>query len=122
MRQKLFYLPFHTCISAISLVNVYSSNSLLFKYTYLKKKSILFPVALKMLGRSEEKKAATIDPPADPSIKTLFVGNVDGAMGEADLRDAFYSFGNSFHFFLNLTSIVFVNPLMTNMAPSFVIF
>ena len=49
------------------------------------------PVANKMLAHLAEK--AKIPPPADPTITTLFVGNLAPAATEGDVRDAFARFG-----------------------------
>lgn len=48
------------------------------------------PVAQKMLARQESKEPAK---PADTSITTLYIGNVDRRISEQDLRDQFYFFG-----------------------------
>ncbi|KJE90339.1 Rbm22 protein [Capsaspora owczarzaki ATCC 30864] len=49
------------------------------------------PVAAKMLGQLV--KMPKITPPADKSITTLYVGNLDDSISEDDLRDYFYQFG-----------------------------
>merc|ERR1711991_263607 len=50
------------------------------------------PVAEKMLKQRSARSKAT--PPEDPSITTLFVGNLDDQVKDRDLRDAFYAFGD----------------------------
>ncbi|KAH3765814.1 CCCH-type zinc finger family protein [Pelomyxa schiedti] len=49
------------------------------------------PVARKLLRQAE--RFAKLPLPADPDIATLYVGNLDPSTTEADIRDAFYSFG-----------------------------
>ncbi len=49
------------------------------------------PVANKMLGRVD--KMPSLVPPEDASITTLYVGSLTPGITDADLRDAFYPFG-----------------------------
>jgi len=49
------------------------------------------PVAHKMMRRAES--MPTLEPPADTSITTLFVGGMDERVDEAALKDHFYSYG-----------------------------
>eukprot|EP00640_Fibrocapsa_japonica_P001287 CAMPEP_0113941608 /NCGR_PEP_ID=MMETSP1339-20121228/7491_1 /TAXON_ID=94617 /ORGANISM="Fibrocapsa japonica" /LENGTH=381 /DNA_ID=CAMNT_0000945801 /DNA_START=29 /DNA_END=1171 /DNA_ORIENTATION=- /assembly_acc=CAM_ASM_000762 len=49
------------------------------------------PVANKLMGRIDS--LPTLEPPADPSITSLWVGNLDDVITQDDLRDAFYHFG-----------------------------
>ncbi|KAK9864507.1 hypothetical protein WJX84_009809 [Apatococcus fuscideae] len=49
------------------------------------------PVANKMLGRVD--RMPNLTPPEDASITTLYVGSLTPGITEADLRDAFYPFG-----------------------------
>ncbi|KAK0426229.1 hypothetical protein QR680_009598 [Steinernema hermaphroditum] len=51
------------------------------------------PVAEKLLNRA--KAAPTLSPPEDPTITTLYVGNLgeSGFINEIDLRDVFYQYG-----------------------------
>ncbi|GFR48435.1 hypothetical protein Agub_g10334, partial [Astrephomene gubernaculifera] len=49
------------------------------------------PVANKMLRRADEMNKLT--PPEDTSITTLYLGGLDPAISEDDIRDAFYAFG-----------------------------
>jgi len=48
------------------------------------------PVARKLIGKLNNN---ALVPPEDSSIRTLYVGNVDSSISEADLRDQFYPFG-----------------------------
>ncbi|XP_068635616.1 zinc finger CCCH domain-containing protein 40-like [Aristolochia californica] len=49
------------------------------------------PVALKLLGKAGE--MPSLIPPDDESIKTLYIGGLDGRVTEQDLRDRFYVHG-----------------------------
>ncbi|KAA0197734.1 hypothetical protein HAZT_HAZT003575 [Hyalella azteca] len=49
------------------------------------------PVADKLLKRAEA--MPQLDPPEDKSITTLYVGNLGDRIGEKELRDHFYQFG-----------------------------
>jgi len=49
------------------------------------------PVAAKLLNRA--KTMPHIDPPEDKSITTLYIGGLDEACTEQDVRNAFYSYG-----------------------------
>ncbi|XP_010262753.1 PREDICTED: zinc finger CCCH domain-containing protein 40-like [Nelumbo nucifera] len=49
------------------------------------------PVALKLLNKAGE--MPSLVPPEDESIKTLYVGGLDGRITEQDLRDHFYAHG-----------------------------
>jgi pre-mRNA-splicing factor RBM22/SLT11 len=49
------------------------------------------PVAKKMLRRLGEREE--LEPPADPTIATLYVGNVEPDWNEADLREVFEKHG-----------------------------
>ncbi|KAK9839921.1 hypothetical protein WJX74_000404 [Apatococcus lobatus] len=49
------------------------------------------PVANKMLGRVD--RMPSLVPPEDASITTLYVGSLTPGITDADLRDAFYPFG-----------------------------
>ena len=49
------------------------------------------PVADKLLKRAEA--MPQLDPPEDKSITTLYVGNLGEKIGEKELRDHFYQFG-----------------------------
>ncbi|KAM7257346.1 hypothetical protein ACFE04_013087 [Oxalis oulophora] len=49
------------------------------------------PVAMKLLGKAGE--MTSVEPPEDESIKTLYVGGIDGRITEQDLRDNFYAYG-----------------------------
>eukprot|EP00163_Fabomonas_tropica_P018326 TRINITY_DN32611_c0_g1_i1.p1 TRINITY_DN32611_c0_g1~~TRINITY_DN32611_c0_g1_i1.p1 ORF type:complete len:366 (-),score=51.55 TRINITY_DN32611_c0_g1_i1:130-1227(-) len=51
------------------------------------------PVAAKMLNRIQNK-ASDLTPPADPLIKTLYVGGVQAEVTEGDLRDKFETYGD----------------------------
>ena len=54
------------------------------------------PVAEKMMARNEARDAearASMAPPADASIATLYVGGIDERVTEEALRDYFYAFG-----------------------------
>jgi len=48
------------------------------------------PVAKKLLSKVN---ALKISPPADQTVKTLYVGNVDSSITEEDIRGAFYAYG-----------------------------
>jgi pre-mRNA-splicing factor RBM22/SLT11 len=49
------------------------------------------PVALKMLRRADD--GPRLDPPADKSVMSLYVGGLDPSTQESDLRNYFYQFG-----------------------------
>ncbi|KAF9619128.1 hypothetical protein IFM89_005142 [Coptis chinensis] len=49
------------------------------------------PVALKLLNKAGE--MPSLLPPADESVKTLYVGGLDNRISEDDLRDYFYAHG-----------------------------
>ncbi|KAJ8755246.1 hypothetical protein K2173_019044 [Erythroxylum novogranatense] len=49
------------------------------------------PVALKLLSKAGE--MPSLEPPDDESIRTLYVGGLDGRITEQDLRDNFYAHG-----------------------------
>eukprot|EP00271_Cylindrocystis_brebissonii_P004096 TRINITY_DN1551_c0_g1_i1.p1 TRINITY_DN1551_c0_g1~~TRINITY_DN1551_c0_g1_i1.p1 ORF type:complete len:550 (+),score=129.56 TRINITY_DN1551_c0_g1_i1:214-1863(+) len=49
------------------------------------------PVAKKLLRKAEE--MTSLDPPADETIMTLYVGGLDERITEGDLKDHFYGFG-----------------------------
>lgn len=49
------------------------------------------PVAEKMLKKASEMPA--LKPPTDPTITTLYVGGLDSRVGQQDLKDAFYGYG-----------------------------
>mmetsp|Transcript_45368 Transcript_45368/g.89197 ORF Transcript_45368/g.89197 Transcript_45368/m.89197 type:complete len:363 (+) Transcript_45368:62-1150(+) len=52
------------------------------------------PVAEKMLSRHHDQKSAKpLEPPADASISTLWVGGIDATVSEGDLRQAFVAHG-----------------------------
>eukprot|EP01128_Nolandella_sp_AFSM9_P000782 TRINITY_DN10903_c0_g1_i1.p1 TRINITY_DN10903_c0_g1~~TRINITY_DN10903_c0_g1_i1.p1 ORF type:complete len:379 (+),score=88.98 TRINITY_DN10903_c0_g1_i1:104-1138(+) len=48
------------------------------------------PVAKRILKRAA---TSAVAPPADRDIKTLYIANVDPRIGESDLKDHFYHFG-----------------------------
>ncbi|KAJ7960409.1 Zinc finger CCCH domain-containing protein [Quillaja saponaria] len=49
------------------------------------------PVAAKLLNKAGE--MSSLKPPEDESIRTLYVGGLDGRVTEQDLRDHFYAHG-----------------------------
>ncbi|KAM5566474.1 zinc finger CCCH domain-containing protein 40 [Rosa sericea] len=49
------------------------------------------PVAMKLLNKAGE--MPSLEPPEDESIRTLYVGGLDGRITEQDLRDNFYAHG-----------------------------
>ncbi len=49
------------------------------------------PVANKMMARAST--LAKLEPPADTSITTLYVGGLTPEITEADIQDAFYAHG-----------------------------
>jgi len=55
------------------------------------------PVANKILGALKDKEGSSsllsLTPPADPTVKTLWVGGLVPDINENDLRDAFYGYG-----------------------------
>lgn len=50
------------------------------------------PLAGKMLGRIKENHRG-LEPPADTTITTLYVGGITPEISESDLRDQFYAYG-----------------------------
>jgi len=49
------------------------------------------PVAAKLMSKADD--MTLLAPPEDQSIMTLFIGGLDPKIGESDLRDTFYGYG-----------------------------